>query len=85
MPRWTSASRCPAQWTCPRWTGKWKGWGKGKDGKNGKTGKSDPKGKRNGKDGKGKNPEGKAKTEPFDGYCNGCKKHGHRERVCWAK
>ena len=36
-------------------------------------------------DGNGKNLDGKTKSEPFDGYCTYCKKHGHRMRDCWAR
>jgi hypothetical protein len=36
-------------------------------------------------DGKGKTAEGEAKSKPFDGYCIGCKKYGHRQRGFWDK
>ena len=51
----------------------------------GKDAKGKPSGKKGTdvKKGKGgstaaKTSYGKGKTEPFDGYCNHCKKHGHR-------
>ena len=28
---------------------------------------------------------GKAKSEPFDGYCTYCKKYGHRQGDCWTR
>ncbi len=36
-------------------------------------------------DGKGMTIGGKTRSEPFDGYCNWCKKHGRQERDCWAR
>ena len=66
-----------------------KGGRYGKGGKNGGDGKNN-KGKARG--GRARTPRanvqatwGKAKREPYDGYCTGCKKHGHKQQDCWAK
>ena len=42
-------------------------------------------GKRKNRDGRGKTAEVKAETEPSDGHCTGCKKHGHKQHDCWAE
>ena len=58
-----------------------KGGKGGKGGKSGKTGKGGQSAKGNGKNGKN---DGSRKPA-FNGYCNRCKKWGHKEMDCWSK